>query len=113
MSKVIKDEMTSLERVVAALNYKKPDRVPAAPLVCGASARVLGVTYDKWSTDAELCTKSFLQAQELIGFDAFVTLIDLSVEAGDFGQKVIYPTNSTAYTDTSTSAIQDVDDYYL
>ncbi len=112
MSKAIKDEMTSLERVVAALNYQKPDRVPTAPLVCGASSRVLGVTYDKWSTDAEACTKSFLQAQELIGFDAFVTLIDLSVEAADFGQKVIYPTNSTAYSDTNNSHIREVEDYY-
>lgn len=106
------EEMTSLERVVAALSYKKPDRVPVAPLVCGASRRVFGTTYAKWSVDAEECAASFLQAQKLIGFDAFVSLIDLSVEAGDFGQKIIYPLESTAYTDTSEPVIKTVDDYY-
>lgn len=112
MSNVVKDEMTSLERVVAALTYKKPDRVPTAPLVCGASSRVLGVTHDKWSTDAEVACQSLLQAQELIGFDAFVTLVDLSVEAADWGQKVIYPAHSTPYTDTNNPVIRELEDYH-
>jgi uroporphyrinogen-III decarboxylase len=37
-----------------------------------------------------------LAAQELIGFDGFLTLVDLSVEAEDFGQEVIFPEHSTA-----------------
>lgn len=106
------EEMTSLERVVAALNYQKPDRVPVVPLVCAASHRVLGCTIEKWAMDAELCTQALLQAQELIGFDAFVTLVDLSVEAYDFGQKVIFPPNSTAYTDTDNPLIKTPEDYY-
>ena len=35
--------------------------------------------------------QSLLDAQELIGFDAWLTLVDLSVEAYDFGQEVIFP----------------------
>ena len=93
------EQMTSLERVAAALSYQKPDRVPVAPLVCGASHRVHGATYDKWSQDSEICADAMIQAQELIGYDAFVTLIDLSVEAADYGQKIVYPLTSTAYTD--------------
>lgn len=106
------EEMTSLERIVAVLSGKKPDRVPVAPLVCGASHRVLGTTYDKWSMDAELCTQSLLQAQELIDFDCFVTLVDLSVEAYDWGQELIFPLTSTAYTNTNNPAIKNVEDYY-
>lgn len=107
----IKDEMTSLERIVAALTGKKPDRVPVAPLVCGASHRVSGVTYDKWSMDAELATHSLLQAQELIDFDCFLTLVDLSVEAYDWGQEVIFPQTSTAYSNTNNPVLKTVEDY--
>ena len=62
-----RDPLTSLERVSLALQYKQPDRVPVAPLVCGASHRVLGITYDRWSQDAGLAVQSLLDAQELIG----------------------------------------------
>ncbi len=105
------EEMTSLERISTALSYQKPDRVPVAPLLCGASHRVLGISYDTWSKDGALATKSLLAAQELLGFDAFVTLVDLSVEAADFGQKVIYPKSSTAYPDYNDYFIKNGDDY--
>ncbi|MCP8313600.1 MAG: uroporphyrinogen decarboxylase, partial [archaeon] len=61
--------VTPLERVVAALTYKNPDRVPAGPLVCGASRRVYGVTYDVWARDPVIAAKCFMAAQEMIGFD--------------------------------------------
>lgn len=95
-----------------ALQYKKPDRVPVAPLVCGASARVLGVTMDEWSKNADVAVKSLVQAHDIIGMDAFVTLVDLSVEAADWGQEVVYPLNSTAYTNTANPIIKTHDDYY-
>jgi len=104
--------LSSLERVNMALHYQQPDRVPVAPLVCGASARVVGTSIERWSQDAGLATRSLLDAQELIGFDAWLTLVDLSVEAADFGQKVIFPRNSTAYADTDQPRIATVEDYY-
>ncbi len=107
-----RDPLTSLERVSLALQYKQPDRVPVAPLVCGASHRVLGITYDRWSQDADLAVQSLLDAQELIGFDAWLTLVDLSVEACDFGQEVIFPRASTAYPNTDNPRIKTVEDYY-
>lgn len=107
-----RDPLTSLERVSLALQYKQPDRVPVAPLVCGASHRVLGITYDRWSQDADLAVQSLLDAQELIGFDAWLTLVDLSVEAYDFGQEVIFPRASTAYPNTDNPRIKTVEDYY-
>ena len=89
--------MTSLERVAAALQHKEADRVPAAPLVCGASRRVYGVTYAEWAQDGELAAKCMLQAQELIGFDGMLTLVDLSVEAADFGQEMVFPIEDTPH----------------
>ncbi len=111
--KEFKPEMTGLERALAALQYKKPDRVPVASLVCGASRRVLGVTYDKWSQDAELIAESLIQTHKIMNneFDIFVMLVDLSVEAGTFGQNVIYPIESTAYADPNNPIIKTVDDY--
>jgi len=105
------DELTSLERVSLTLQRKEVDRIAAVPLVCGASYRVLGTRYDKWSTDAELATKSLLAAQELIGQDAFLLLVDLSVECADFGQELVFPKYSTAYPDFNNQLINTVDEY--
>ncbi|MBU3185854.1 uroporphyrinogen decarboxylase family protein [Clostridium estertheticum] len=106
-----KDELTSLERVSLTLARKDVDRVAAVPLVCGASYRVLGTRYDKWSNDAEVATKSLLAAQELIGQDAFLLLVDLSVEAADFGQELLFPKYSTAYPDFNNQLINATDEY--
>jgi len=106
-----KDELTSLERVSLTLARKEVDRIAAVPLVCGASYRVLGTRYDKWSTDSEIATKSLLAAQELIGQDAFLLLVDLSVEAADFGQELLYPKYSTAYPDFNNQLINTTDEY--
>lgn len=108
---IAETSLTSLERVALALQRKEVDRIPATPLFCGASHRVLGITYDRWSTDADLAVKSLLASQELIGFDAFVTLVDLSVEAADFGQKIIYPKNSTAYPDFEDQYLKSAAEY--
>lgn len=106
-----REALTSLERVVLALQYQKPDRVPAAPLVCGASSRVLGYSYDRWSQDAKVATASLLAAQELIGFDGFLTLVDLSVEAEDFGQEILFPERSTALPNFDNPFIKTAEDY--
>lgn len=103
--------MTSLERVASALQHKEADRVPAVPLVCGASRRVYGVTYDEWSKDGELAAKCMLQAQELIGFDGMLTLVDLSVEAADFGQEMVYPIEDTAHPNYNNHLIKTPDDF--
>ncbi len=103
--------MTPLERVGTVLQGGIPDRVPAAPLVCGASRRVYGVTYEEWSQDGEIMAKSMLQAHDLIGFDGILGLVDLSVEAADFGQKMIFPIEDTAHPDYDDPFIKSPDDY--
>ena len=103
--------MTSLERVATALQHKEADRVPAAPLVCGASRRVYGVTYAEWAQDGELAAKCMLQAQDLIGFDGILTLVDLSVEAADLGQEMVFPVEDTPHPNYDNPYIQTPDDY--
>jgi uroporphyrinogen decarboxylase len=106
-------EMTSLERVAAAITFKTPDRVPAAPLVCGASHRVAGMSYGEWSSgeDVDAMVRGHVDALELLGHDGFVALIDLSVEAADFGQEVLYPEMNTAHPNYDNPFIKSLDDY--
>lgn len=106
-----RERMSPLERVVAALTRQTPDRVPCAPLVCGASCRVLGYSYARWSQDPGIAVASLLAAQELIGFDGFLALVDLAVEAEDFGQELIYPEWNTAVPNPDNQLIKTPDDY--
>lgn len=103
--------MTPLERVATALQHKEADRVPAGPLVCGAARRVYGVTYAEWAQDGEIQAKSMIQAQELIGMDGCLQLVDLSVEAADFGQEVVFPTEDTPHPNYNNPFIKTPDDY--
>ncbi len=103
--------MTSLERIGTVLSGGIPDRVPAAPLICGASRRVYGTTYAEWSQDGELAAKCMLQAHELVGFDGVLGLVDLSVEAADFGQEMVYPLEDTAHPNYDNPFIASPDDY--
>lgn len=103
--------MTSLERIGTVLQGGIPDRVPAAPLICGASRRVYGITYDEWTKDGELAAKSMIQAHDLIGFDGILGLVDLSVEAADFGQEMVYPIEDTAHPNYDNHFISTPDDY--
>lgn len=108
-----KDEMSSLERVAAALTFKEPDRVPAAPLVCGASHRFSGLTYGEWSRceNTEAMVQGHVHAMDLLGHDGVVALVDLTVEAGDFGCEVIYPEMDTAHPNYDDPFIQGPEDY--
>ena len=93
------EQMTSLERVATALQFKEADRVPAAPLVCGASCRVAGISLGEWSEgdNVEMMIRGHLEALDLIGHDGVVMLVDLSVEAADFGCEMVFPHYDTAH----------------
>jgi uroporphyrinogen decarboxylase len=106
------DGMTGIERIGTALQLKEADRVPCAPLTCAAARRVYGVSYDKWSLKADLQTRSALEAYKLIGFDGYLTLVDLSVEAADLGQEVIYPCENTAHPNYDNPVVKTVEDYH-
>ena len=103
--------MTGLERIATALQHKEADRVPAGPLVCGAARRVYGVSYDEWAQDGELQAKCMIQAHELIGMDGQLQLVDLSVEAADFGQEMVFPTEDTPHPNYDNPWIKSPDDY--
>jgi uroporphyrinogen decarboxylase len=105
------DQLTSLERVGLAMQFKEPDRVPVAPLASGAARRVLGVTYAEYAQDAELAAEAQKQWISLTGSDAVCCFLDLSVEAHDFGQEVKFPIEDTPQVVFRNPLIKTVDDY--
>jgi uroporphyrinogen decarboxylase len=108
-----KDEMSSVERVAAAGTFKEHDRVATAPLVCGASHRFSGLTYADWSRcdNTEAMVQGHLDSIEFLGLDGVVALVDLTVEAGDFGCEVIFPEMDTAHPNYDDPFIKGPEDY--
>jgi hypothetical protein len=46
-----------------------------------------------------------------VGGDLVILMLDLSVEAADFGQKMNYPESSTSHPDYNHPVIRHIDDY--
>ena len=103
--------MNAMERVVACLSHKEADRVPVYPILSGVTRKLVGATYEKWSTDAETCANALYKAATLYNLDCIVTLIDLSIECDAWGQELIFHENDAAHPDHSKHIINDIEDY--
>jgi uroporphyrinogen decarboxylase len=103
--------LTNIERLFVTLMHREPDRVPCCTVVNGGSRRLVGHTYAEFSTDPKIAAECFLAGFNHIGGEVIVPLVDLSIEAADFGQKMVYPLNSTAHPDYADPVIKDVEDY--
>jgi len=104
-------ELSSIERVLACTRHKEPDRVPVTPILCAGARQIKGISFPEFATNAEKAADVYSSGYEFVGGDMVVLLWDLSVEAADFGQKVIYPEDSTPRPDYDNPAIRQVDDY--
>lgn len=104
-------ELLPLERILCTAFHKEPDRVPVTHFLLGAARRLTGISYEQFSRDPEMAADAYMAANEIIGGDVLYTVIDLSVEAADFGQEMVYPPNSTAHPDYDNPLIATPDDY--
>jgi uroporphyrinogen decarboxylase len=84
--------------------------IPYGLVLCGAARRLAGVSYREFCSDPKATAESYLCAYEKYG-GSVLAWTDLSIEAGDFGQKIIYPEESTPYPDYADPLIKDVGDY--
>ena len=105
------DEMTALERVALTLQHKEADRIPAYPLLSGISRKLVNANYKDWALNSDITAEAYIKVTEQFGLDAIVTLTDLSVEAGDYGQELVYPENEAAHPNFNNHMIQGVEDY--
>jgi len=104
-------ELLPLERILCTAFHKEPDRVPVTHFLLGAARRLTGISYERFSRDPEMAADAYIAANEIIGGDVLYTVIDLSVEAADFGQEMVYPPFSTAHPNYDNPRIASVDDY--
>ena len=105
------EELTALERVALTLQHKEADRIPVYPLLNGISRKLVNASYKEWALNADVTAEAYCRVTERFGLDVIVTLTDLSVEAGDFGQKLVFPENEAAHPDFSQYLLQSVEDY--
>ena len=103
--------LTSLERVLTAFRHKEPDRVPVTPILCSGARQITGTSFPDFALDAEKAAEVYTAGFEFVGGDLVILLFDLSVEAADFGQKMIYPNDSTPRPDYENPRIKAVEDY--
>lgn len=103
--------MNSLERVTAAMLRKDVDRVPVYPLINSISRLYTNSSYALWSRDADVCAESIIKATDDIGVDVVCSIQDLSVEAADWGQPILYPENEAAHPDHHNRLVKEIEDY--
>ncbi len=48
--------------IVAALNRQEADHVSVYPILSGITRKLVGATYEEWSTNAEVCANAFLES---------------------------------------------------
>lgn len=100
-----------MERVTAALQHKEPDRVPVYPILSGVTRKLVGATYEEWSTNADVCSSALIKAADEYDLDCIVTLIDLSVECDAWGQELIFEEENACHPNYNNMVIQDIEDY--
>lgn len=103
--------MNSIERVTMALNHQEPDRVPVYPLINSISMKYLGYNYREWTLDPHKCAQSIIKATEECDVDVICTLVDLSVEAADWGMEIDYPEDKAAGPGLGKEIIKTPEDY--
>jgi uroporphyrinogen decarboxylase len=104
-------ELTPLERMLTTFRHKEPDRVPVSPILCSGARQISGMTFPDFALDGEKAARVFLDGFEFVGGDAVILLLDLSVEAADFGQAMMYPEASTPHPDYARPLLAGHDDY--
>lgn len=103
--------MNSLQRVSKILNHEEADRVPVYPLINSVSRKALDISYEEWSKNPELCAQAILKTTEELDLDIICTLVDLSVEAADFGQEILYFEDKAACPSHDNRLIKEIEDY--
>ena len=103
--------MKPIERVSAILQHQEADRVPVYPLVNSVARHCVGATYEQLAKDPELCARAYCALTDELELDCICTLTDLSVEAADFGAKILYSEVEAAHPDPSDRKIKTIEDY--
>jgi len=102
--------LNSRERVKLTLQHKEADRIPVYPIVNSVSRQMLGISYEEWTKDVNLCAEAIIKITDELDLDVITSLVDLSVEAADWGQELLYFEDKAACP-SSNKLIKSIDDY--
>jgi len=85
--------MNSIERITAAINFEKPDRVPVVAQIFGHAAVLAGMPMGEYLCDGEKNAECQINALERYGHDAVFALMDVNVETEAVGSSLRYLEN--------------------
>ena len=103
--------MNSIERVTACLNHQEADRIPVYPLTNSISRIYCGIDYEEWTKNEEKCAESIIRATDELDLDVICSLVDLSVEAADWGMKMRYPKEDAAGPERGDHFVKSAEDF--
>ncbi|MCP4427584.1 MAG: hypothetical protein GY803_24120 [Chloroflexi bacterium] len=84
------NEMTSLERVLATMTHKKPDRVPVFPILLMQGAAELGMGLEQYFSRGVNWAEGQLKLRDKFGHDCVVGVPHIVQDITAFGAKVMY-----------------------
>jgi len=85
--------LTSLERVLSALNLEKPDRVPVVPELLQHVMKLANVRQNLFSTDASVLAKTLLFSWNNYRYDGVYVSSDNWILAEAMGVRLDFPKN--------------------
>src|SRR5512143_790779 len=100
--------MTSYERLLSAVQGRRPDRTPVAPEVFGLAARLNGYRIRDYVRDGGVIAESQLAARAELGYDILFAFADLSVEAEALG--CVLQFEADAYPSVKRPCLRDAKD---
>lgn len=89
--------MNSFQRIMTAVDFSKPDRVPVITQVFGHAAVLAGVPLKRYLCDGQVLADCQLHALRRYGHDAVFALMDAYVEAEAVGSVLTYLNNQYPY----------------
>jgi uroporphyrinogen decarboxylase len=89
----MKEEMTSLERVMYTIHHQEPDRVPV--WVQGPCPRIIGRTIPEFCLNPEVQAKAQIKLWEYCGTDVIKLVPDVFFDSSAWGTKVKWDELST------------------
>lgn len=94
------DTMSGLERIMAVLQGKAPDRVPCVPLILNHAARVLGVSISEYNRIGKVMGKAHIAAWEKYGHDMPLMFSTTSTLAEAMGTRLYFPEDDAPWVET-------------
>ncbi len=102
--------MNGYERITAALNGEKPDKVPVMLHNFMLAAREYKITMDQYRNDPKLIAECFIAAVDRYKYDGILVDIDTVTLAGAVGVRVDFPADDPARSHLGN--IKNLEDVY-